>query len=177
MFLAKHGIVGVVVTSTGTLCHACVLCSSTSVGRQSLQNPVQIACHLRSTESTPSIVLLHYRSKNTCWHCHPALNPTQFTHDLLVRIYFMLMKKTNKTTIVKKTSANLQYYPHTHRCDKFICQGQFFPCYSLLKMSVLCFIQHRSQHHFFKHHLTAVLKINLREVCIGAESTNFSIFF
>jgi len=29
-----HGLVGVVVSSIGILCHACVLCSSTSAGRQ-----------------------------------------------------------------------------------------------------------------------------------------------
>ena len=46
---SEHGIVvGVVVISTGTLCHACVLCSGTSVGQAELAGPG--ADHLSFTE-------------------------------------------------------------------------------------------------------------------------------
>lgn len=50
-----------------------------------------------------------------------------------------------------------------------------FPCLVSTQDICSCFVQHSSRHHILDRHcLTVVLKINLREVCIGAESTDFS---
>lgn len=53
-------------------------------------------------------------------------------------------------------------YPHG--CDKLRV--------TFLQNICLCFVQHSSQHHTLDYRL--IVKINLREVCIGAETTNFS---
>lgn len=90
---SKHGVIGVVVTSTGTLCHACVLCSSTSVGQQSLQTPVQFTFCFFSEHWKHAVhcAILHYRSKNMCCHCHPALSHITLIHGHLVAIDFKLI--------------------------------------------------------------------------------------
>lgn len=153
MFLAKHGVLGVVVTSTGTLCHACVLCSSTSVGRQSLRDPVQIACHFTVHWEHAVHCALHYRSKNTCWRCHPALDSTQFIHDLSVRFYFMLMKKKGKKkkNCCKENVGKLTVLPtHADVISSFARVG-FPPClchYSRRVFSAL-YITDRSTFFFF----------------------------
>lgn len=78
--LANMVLVGVVVISTGTLCHACVLCSSISVGRQSLQALVQIIFPSQRAESTTFIDLCTAGAKTPRCHRHP--DPLQLTpHD------------------------------------------------------------------------------------------------
>lgn len=79
-------LVGVVVISTGTLCHACVLCSSSSVGRQSLQALVQIIFRSQSAESTTFIELRTAGAKTPRCHRHP--DPLQLIpHDLVLDLF------------------------------------------------------------------------------------------
>lgn len=128
---------------------------------------VQFSCHLQGTASTPPKRVLS-SSPSTQLSTHTA-HPWTRSNDFTLLIYKM------KSVVWRKKRKISELLSTTHTWMwSVLCRGQV----SLLRHNPrhLIGLRTRRSRHQILHRLAAALRINLREVCLGAQSTNFSTF-